>query len=151
MGMGNCDVWYLVCIKLSSNSYPPLSLLWCCFLIRLLELLMLVVRALFCFISPYIYILLLLLCGLCWHSIIALAWLRKGFCQIIKKVLKIAPCGLLFGGPPCGSWVYINRATSKRSARRIFGDCSRLYVRHANTSLSSIYNICNIVQLSYMY
>ncbi|CAL1161035.1 unnamed protein product [Cladocopium goreaui] len=57
----------------------------------------------------------------------------KGFCQIIKKVLKIAPCGLLFGGPPCGSWVYINRATSKRQARRIFGDCSRLYVRHANT------------------
>ena len=83
------------------------------------------------------YILLLLLCSLCWHLVLAQLWLRRGFCEIIKKVLKLAPFGLLFGGPPCGSWVYINRYTSKRSAQKIFGDCRRGYVRDANTSLSS--------------
>ena len=81
---------------------------------------------------------------LCRNWIIALAWLRKGFCEIIKKVLKIAPFGMLFGGPPCGSWVYINRYTSKRTAQRIFGDCNRAYVRHANTSLSYVYIKCTV-------
>lgn len=56
-----------------------------------------------------------------------------GLCSIIKKVLKIMPYGILVGGPPCGSWVFINKATSRRSPRRIFGDCSRPYIRAANT------------------
>lgn len=66
--------------------------------------------------------------------------LRWGLCSIIKNVLKIQPYGLLVGGPPCGSWVFINKATSRRSPRRIFGDCSRSYVRSANTNLDSIFN-----------
>ena len=42
---------------------------------------------------------------------------------------------MLVGGPPCSSWVFINRATSKRSTRRVFGNCGLKYVRDANTTL----------------
>lgn len=56
-----------------------------------------------------------------------------GFLNILRLVLQIKPGGLLFGGPPCGSWVWINRATSKRSLFRIMGDASRQYVRDANS------------------
>lgn len=50
-------------------------------------------------------------------------------------VLRLKPKGLLVGGPPCGSWVWINRATSQRTKSRIFGNTSRGYVRDANTKL----------------
>ncbi|CAJ1438647.1 unnamed protein product [Effrenium voratum] len=36
------------------------------------------------------------------------------------------------GGPPCGSYVFINRSTSRRSRARPFGDCRKQYVRDAN-------------------
>ena len=61
--------------------------------------------------------------------------LRLGLCSIIKKLLKLVPLGMLIGGPPCSSWVFINRATSKRSTRRVFGNCALKYVRDANTTL----------------
>lgn len=58
--------------------------------------------------------------------------LPRGFLAILTKVLKLKPKGLLAGGPPCGSWIWINRSTSKRSRNRIFGDCARDYVKAAN-------------------
>ena len=62
--------------------------------------------------------------------------LRNGFISILRQILKIRPGGLLIGGPPCGSWVWINRSTSKRSANRLFGDARKEYVKMANANLS---------------
>lgn len=53
----------------------------------------------------------------------------------LQMVLKLKVGGLLIGGPPCGSFVWVNRATSKRSRARIFGDTTKSYVKAANTSL----------------
>lgn len=38
-----------------------------------------------------------------------------GFLSIFKMVLKLKPNALMVGGPPCGSWVWMNRSTSKRT------------------------------------
>ena len=63
-----------------------------------------------------------------------LGWwlLRRGFYNILAKVLRLQPGALLVGGPPCGSWIWVNRATSKRSKQRIFGDVQKAYVKLAN-------------------
>ena len=68
--------------------------------------------------------------------------LRDGWTNIVRMILKLRPGGLLIGGPPCSSWVWINRATSKRSAQRVMGDSHRDYVRDANTNLSSSLGNC---------
>lgn len=56
-----------------------------------------------------------------------------GFCSIIRKLLQVVPHGLMLGGPPCGSWVFINSGTSRRSRHRLFGDTKKAYVKDANT------------------
>ena len=60
---------------------------------------------------------------------------RTGFCRLVLLVLRLVPQGLLMGGPPCGSYVFINRSTSRRSRARPFGDCRKQYVRDANACL----------------
>lgn len=67
--------------------------------------------------------------------------MRIGFYNILMMVLRLRPGGLLVGGPPCGSYIWINRSTSKRSKTRPFGDGSRAYVKAANAILSSTINI----------
>ena len=57
---------------------------------------------------------------------------------MLKMVLKLKVKGLLVGGPPCGSWIWVNRATSQRTRQRIFGNTSRGYVKDANTNLCLI-------------
>ena len=63
-----------------------------------------------------------------------LNWIRWGFLEILKQVLKLRPHSLLVGGPPCGSWTWINRSTSGRSKSKIFGNTYRSYIREANAS-----------------
>jgi len=63
---------------------------------------------------------------------LAATWPRTGWMNALKMTLQLKPGGLLVGGPPCSSWVWINRATSKRSKVRILGDSSREYVRLSN-------------------
>lgn len=67
---------------------------------------------------------------------------RSGFCKFIQVILRLVPLGLLLGGPPCGSFTFINRHTSKRSKRRPLGDTGKAYVRENNTSFG--YNIQQI-------
>ena len=64
--------------------------------------------------------------------------LRCGFFAILAKILRLRRGALLMGGPPCGSFVWINRATSRRSITRLFGDCSKAYIRAANAKLTTI-------------
>ena len=60
--------------------------------------------------------------------------LRMGFLKAIQLCLKLKPGGLATAGPPCGSFVFLNRWTSKRSATRPFG-CKLPYVQDANETL----------------
>ena len=73
-----------------------------------------------------------------WHT------LRQGYLRAILLCLKLKEGSLLSCGPPCGSYVFINRATSGRSKWRPFGLASiRQYVREANVKLScKCYFIC---------
>ena len=68
--------------------------------------------------------------------------LRLGFANVVLMVLQLRRGGLLFGGPPCGSLVFINRGTSKRSRQRPLGDCNKGYVRDSNTLLVFYYASC---------
>ena len=67
------------------------------------------------------------------------ARLRAGFVTILHMVLRLKVGGLLVGGPPCGSFVWVNRATSKRSKQNVFGDTGKSYVKAANAILCSIH------------
>ena len=70
-------------------------------------------------------------------SVIVSPWPRPrlGLCCIVRSVLKLVPHGLLIGGPPCGSWTFINKGTSRRSWRRIFGNTQLKYIRDNNKNL----------------
>ena len=64
---------------------------------------------------------------------------RCGFINILRMVLQLRQKGLLMGGPPCGSWIWVNRSTSKRSRTRIFGSTARSYVKDANANPDHTY------------
>ena len=53
----------------------------------------------------------------------------------IEYTLRLVEFGLLFGGLPCCSFVWLNRATSLRSAETPLGDQLKLYIQQANVSL----------------
>lgn len=58
--------------------------------------------------------------------------LRGGFLKYLETVLRLRPSAVLFGGPPCGSFTWVNRATSRRSSRAPLGDGKKAYVKEAN-------------------
>ena len=60
--------------------------------------------------------------------------LRSGLLLAIRETLRVRESGLLCAGPPCGSFVFLNMATSGRSKRRPFGN-SWAYVKQANRKL----------------
>lgn len=66
-----------------------------------------------------------------------LSWLRCGWLTAIHLLLKLKEGGLVHCGPPCGSFIWINRSTSRRTRESPFGAASlRLYVRQANRILA---------------
>lgn len=71
------------------------------------------------------------------RSLCAFGHLRTGFRKILTMVLSLKEKGLLVGGPPCGSWIWINRSTRKRNKNNIFGTTLK-YVQDANTKLAQI-------------
>lgn len=48
------------------------------------------------------------------------------------EVMRLKVGGLLWGGVPCSSWVFLNRHTSKRSREAPLGDEGQPSVRRAN-------------------
>ena len=65
--------------------------------------------------------------------------LRIGFISAVRGVLKLKPMGLATIGLPCGSFVWMNAATSKPSETRPFGDEDLPYIATANKFLGGIY------------
>ena len=61
-------------------------------------------------------------------------WLRQGFLKAIQLCLRLRIGGLAHAGPPCGSFVFLNRFTSGRSSTRPLGN-RRDYVLLANETL----------------
>lgn len=62
-------------------------------------------------------------------------FLRQGFIRAVLGVLKCVPDGLLCLGPPCGSFVWLNLATSLRTQQRPFGNEDLNYVELGSTLL----------------
>ena len=56
----------------------------------------------------------------------------------VQQVLRLKAGGLLHGGPPCSSWIFLNAGTSRRSADQPVGDESQPSVRQANKNLGSM-------------
>ena len=48
--------------------------------------------------------------------------LRPGLLRLIQGCLRIMEDGVIHGGPPCSSWVWMNRGTSCRSTTKVFGN-----------------------------
>lgn len=60
---------------------------------------------------------------------------RRGFMKLLQLVLKTRADGLIHCGPPCSTWVWVNRATSRRSRDVPQGDLSVPSVSSSNTFL----------------
>lgn len=55
-----------------------------------------------------------------------------GFLRCILLVLRVREGGLVVGGPPCSSFVFINTGTSRRSRKKVLGRETLQYVADAN-------------------
>ena len=62
--------------------------------------------------------------------------LRLGFMLAIRLVLRLRPRGLLSLGPPCGSFVWVNLATSLRTLSEPYGDVTKSHVSLGNLLLN---------------
>ena len=54
-------------------------------------------------------------------------------------VLRLKPDSLMHMGPPCTSFVWVNKATHKRSATSPYGDESKAYVSIGSLPLDFIW------------
>ena len=64
--------------------------------------------------------------------------LRRGFLRLVQGCLRILEDGALHAGPPCSTWVWINRGTSGRNMERIMGDENQPSVVEGNKKLDLI-------------
>lgn len=69
-----------------------------------------------------------------WWICLGLSCLRGGWLHAIQLVLQVREGGLVSAGPPCGSFIYLNMATSGRSKWTPLGG-QRAYVKAANRPL----------------
>ena len=60
----------------------------------------------------------------------------EGWLKALSNIVHTKCDGLNHWGPPCSSWVFINRWTSGRTAQNPLGNEARRYVRDANTMTS---------------
>lgn len=65
--------------------------------------------------------------------------MRQGFFTALALTLRLRENGVMSCGPPCGSFIYLNSATSGRTRSRPLGNASlRSYVMMANRTLDFI-------------
>lgn len=63
---------------------------------------------------------------------------RSGFLKLLQGALRVRPDGLGAFGIPCGSYIFLNCPTHKRTPSQPFGDESLDYVCAANLSYPEI-------------
>mmetsp|Transcript_48572 Transcript_48572/g.77286 ORF Transcript_48572/g.77286 Transcript_48572/m.77286 type:complete len:339 (+) Transcript_48572:60-1076(+) len=67
-----------------------------------------------------------------------------GFMLAIRLVLRLRPRGLLSLGPPCGSFVWVNLATSLRTLSEPYGDVTKSHVSLGNLLMARACILCLI-------
>ena len=70
-----------------------------------------------------------------------------GFLQAIKHTLRIMPSGVLHGGVPCSSFIFMSRGTSKRSRCWPAGNTKEPTVALANT-ITSRFSLLILIALA---
>eukprot|EP00435_Cladocopium_sp_Y103_P026133 s332_g6.t1 len=75
----------------------------------------------------------------------------KGFLKLIQLVLKTRADGLIHCGPPCSTWVWVNRATSKRSRDSPAGDASVPSVASSNLITCRLVLVLMLAACRYLY
>lgn len=63
--------------------------------------------------------------------------LRRGFLKLLQHCLRLREGSLVHCGPPCSTWVWVNRHSSKRSKDCPEGDSDVPSVASSNESLDS--------------
>ena len=61
--------------------------------------------------------------------------------RLVQLALRVREDGLVHGGPPCSSWVWVNRHTSQRCVDNPEGDSSVESVAMANEILAGIVSV----------
>lgn len=74
--------------------------------------------------------------------------LRHGFLRLIQGCLRLVPDSALHAGPPCSSWIWLNRGTSGRSVNKVMGDTSQPSVLESNMNLACIKKKCKFQSIS---
>lgn len=72
---------------------------------------------------------------------------QSGFLRCVAKVLTVREKGLVWMGPPCSSWVFLNQAKCKRNSLNRAGDASYKPVADGNTFAriaAFIFALCTI-------
>lgn len=77
--------------------------------------------------------------------------LRRGYLRLIQMVLQTKPDGLVHAGPPCSTWVWVNRGTSQRSSEYPEGDSTVPSVKSSNQNLVHICILCSFRPISWLW
>ena len=71
---------------------------------------------------------------------------KHGFCLALKLICRLRRFGLTWWAPPCSSWVWISRATNKRSVDDPLGDENQKRVRWNNRLVSRLMILLELVR-----
>lgn len=68
---------------------------------------------------------------------------RQGLLRLLQGCLRVAEDGVVHGGPPCSSWVWLNRGTSGRCDERVLGNEKEPSVRISNKNFGFNYIVAH--------
>ena len=61
---------------------------------------------------------------------------RQGFIRALAYILQLQVSGLLHCGPPCSSWVWVSRGSTKRTRYNVLGSKKSKSAAEGNTSVA---------------
>ena len=70
-----------------------------------------------------------------------------GFVRALMAIMHLGADSLFWSAPPCSTWVFMNRGTSKRTKDDPLGDQSKKSVANANTQVSRVCLLCMVAIL----
>ena len=77
----------------------------------------------------------------------------KGMGILLYMIARVEPGGIVWLGPPCSSWVWLSRSTTKRSASKVEGDTTVPSVAEANAIaniVADIMRVCHALGVFYV-
>lgn len=70
---------------------------------------------------------------------------EAGFFALLDLALRLAPGGLIMGGPPCSLFVFLSSSVHRRGVGHELGDASRVQVRLANLVVENTMVLLEVV------